>query len=155
MKKTIDIILIILIFFVIYFLQVNFFTWFNIAGIMPNMFVILIIMIGLFLKKEFGFFFGVIFGILLDFFIGTRVGIYAIALGLVGLTSGILEKSFSKDSKITVIIITAILTAMFEIIVYLLNIVYCCIVPAQHNRQLSYLPASDYAESGCKGTTIN
>ena len=42
MKKTIDIIIIILAFFIIYFLQTNFFTWFNIAGIMPNLFVVLI-----------------------------------------------------------------------------------------------------------------
>jgi hypothetical protein len=31
---------------------------------------------------------------------------------------------------------------------------FCCIVPTQHNRQLSYLPVSDYAESDCKGTTF-
>lgn len=124
MKKTIDIIIIVLTFLFIYFLQVNFFTWFNIAGIMPNLFVPLITMIGMFLKKDFGFFFGVVFGLLLDFFIGIRVGIYSIALGLVGLISGLLEKSFSKDSKITVIIITLILTAIFETIVYILNIIF-------------------------------
>lgn len=124
MKKTIDIIIIILIFLFIYFLQVNFFTWFNIAGIMPNLFILLLIMIGMFLKKDFGFFFGVVFGLLLDFFIGIRVGIYSIALGLVGLISGLLERSFSKDSKITVMIITLFLTAIFEMIVYILNIIF-------------------------------
>lgn len=124
MKKTIDIIIIILIFLFIYFLQVNFFTWFNIAGIMPNLFILLLIMIGMFLKKDFGFFFGVVFGLLLDFFIGIRVGIYSIALGLVGLISGLLERSFSKDSKITVMIITLFLTAIFEMIVYILNIFF-------------------------------
>lgn len=124
MKKTVDIILIILIFLFFYFLQSDFFTWFNIAGIMPNLFVILITMIGIFLKKEFGFFFGIVFGLFLDFIIGIRIGIYSISLGLVGLISGILEKNFSKDSKITVIIIIGILTVIFEIIVYLLNIFF-------------------------------
>ena len=91
---------------------------------MPNLFILLLIMIGMFLKKDFGFFFGVVFGLLLDFFIGIRVGIYSIALGLVGLISGLLERSFSKDSKITVMIITLFLTAIFEMIVYILNIFF-------------------------------
>lgn len=124
MKKTIDIIIIILTFLFIYFLQVNFFTWFNIAGIMPNLFILLITMIGMFLKKDFGFFFGVIFGLLLDFFIGTRIGIYSFSLGVVGLISGLLERSFSKESKITVMVIVLVLTIVFEIIVYTLNIIF-------------------------------
>ena len=52
MKKTITIICLILSFFVIYFLQANFFTWFNIAGIMPNLYVILELFIGLFMKRK-------------------------------------------------------------------------------------------------------
>lgn len=52
MKKTITIISIILVFFLIYFLQANFFTWFNIAGIMPNLYVILVLFIGLFIKRK-------------------------------------------------------------------------------------------------------
>ena len=36
----------VLIFLMIYILQANFFTWFNMAGIMPNLFVIFIMMIG-------------------------------------------------------------------------------------------------------------
>ena len=52
MKKTITIICLILSFFVIYFLQANFFTWFNIAGIMPNLYVILVLFIGLFMKRK-------------------------------------------------------------------------------------------------------
>lgn len=52
MKKTITIICLILAFFVIYFLQSNFFTWFNIAGIMPNLYVVLVLFIGLFMKRK-------------------------------------------------------------------------------------------------------
>lgn len=82
MKKTADIFLIILIFFIIYFLQSNFFTWFNIAGIMPNLFIMLIAIIGLFMKEDYGLLFGIVFGLLLDFFVGERIGIYAISLGI-------------------------------------------------------------------------
>lgn len=125
MKKFVDILIIILLFLIIYFLQVNFFTWFTIAGIMPNLFVLFIMLIGIFLKKDFAFFFGVIFGMLLDIFSGSRIGINTIALSIIGLASGILERNFSKDNRITVIAMTSVLTLCFEVIIYILNIVFC------------------------------
>lgn len=125
MKKTIDIFFIILIFFIIYFLQSNLFTWFNIAGVMPNLFVILIMLIGLFIKKKSGFIFGIIFGLLIDLFIGARVGINAIALAIVGLASEALDKNFSKDNRITVMFLTCILTILAEVIIYALQILFC------------------------------
>lgn len=125
MKKTVDIIFIILIFFIIYFLQSNFFTWFNIAGIMPNLFVILIMQIGLFIKKKFGFVFGIFFGLLIDLFIGIRIGINAISLATVGLMAEILDKSFSKDNRITIMFLTCILTLLVETVTYILQILFC------------------------------
>lgn len=125
MKKTIDIILIIFIFFIIYFLESNFFTWFNIAGVMPNLFVVLIMVIGLFMKKKNGFIFGILFGLLLDLFIGVKIGINAISLAIVGLCAELLDKSFSKDNRITVMFLTSILTIVAEVITYTLQIVFC------------------------------
>lgn len=125
MKKAIDIFFIILIFFIIYFLQSNFFTWFNIAGVMPNLFIVLIMLIGLFMKKKSGFIFGIIFGLLIDFFIGTRIGINAISLGIVGLCAERLDESFSKDNRITVMFLTLILTLLTEIIICVLQILFC------------------------------
>lgn len=125
MKKAIDIFFIILIFFIIYFLQSNFLTWFNIAGVMPNLFIILIMLIGLFMKKKSGFIFGIIFGLLIDFFIGTRIGINAISLGIVGLCAERLDESFSKDNRITVMFLTLILTLLTEIIICVLQILFC------------------------------
>lgn len=125
MKKAIDILLIILIFFIIYFLQSDFFTWFNIAGVMPNMFVILIMLIGLFMKKKWGFAFGIIFGLLLDLFIGIKIGVNAIALGIIGICAEALDKNFSKDSRITVIFLTALLTLLAEIIICSLQVIFC------------------------------
>ena len=51
MKKILSTIIIFLIFILIYFLQSNFFSWFNIAGIKPNLFIILVLMVGLFVGK--------------------------------------------------------------------------------------------------------
>lgn len=125
MKKVSDILFVLITFFLIYFLQSNFFTWFNIAGIMPNLFVILIMLIGLFMKKKMGFVFGILFGVLLDLFIGIKIGINAISLAIVGLTAEILDKNFSKDNRITVMFLTSILTILAETISYILQILFC------------------------------
>ena len=53
LRKTISILGIIFAFFVLYFLQINFFNWFNIAGVKPNLFVVLVLYLGLFLGKNF------------------------------------------------------------------------------------------------------
>ena len=119
MKKTISIICLILVFFLLYFLQSNVFTWFNIAGIMPNLYVILVLFIGLFMKRKLGLVFGFAFGLYLDIILGKTVGISAIALGIIGLIGEILSKNFSKDSRLIVTLMVIITTALYETILYI------------------------------------
>ena len=75
MKNTLIILAIIFIFIILYFLQVNFFNWFNISGIAPNLFVILILFLGLFAGKRVGIPMGIFLGICLDFFTSKKIGI--------------------------------------------------------------------------------
>ncbi len=123
MKKTFAIIGLVLTFFIIYFLQANFFTWFNIAGVMPNLFVILILFIGLFIGRKLGVVFGLLFGIYLDLIIGKSVGISGLMLGVVGLWGEYLDKSFSKDSRITLMLMVASSTAIYEIGEFIFRII--------------------------------
>lgn len=122
MKKTITIICLILAFILIYFLQSNFFTWFTITGIMPNLYVILVLFIGLFAKRKLGLIFGVSFGLYLDIVLGKTVGVSALALGIVGIIGEILSKNFSKDSRFTVTLMVIGTTAIYEVLVYLITI---------------------------------
>ena len=124
MKKLVINIVLVLTFFIIYFLQSNFFTWFNIAGIMPNLFVILVLFIGLFSSKIMGTFYGIIAGFLLDFIIGTKIGIYGIGLGIIGFISGIFDKNFSKDSRMTIMLMVAGATIICEVLSYILNFIF-------------------------------
>ncbi len=124
MKNTLIVITIIIIFILFYFLQANFFSWFNIAGVSPNLFVILILFIGLFAGKRLGIPLGIFLGILLDFFINKKIGISGIMLGVIGALGGMLDKNFSKDSRITIIIMTVVSTIIYEIGVYFLNIIF-------------------------------
>lgn len=123
MKRT----LVIIVFFIIslfaYFLQSNFFNWYNIEGIQPNLFIILILTIGLYLGEKYGFSLGIILGLLLDLFIGKRIGLNAIMLGIAGLIGGILDRSFSKESRITFMIMTIAVTVLCEVINFTLQII--------------------------------
>ena len=115
MKKIIIHILLVLAFVITYLFHVNLFSWFKIAGVMPNVFIILVLFIGLFLGRIQGTTYGIIFGILLDFFIGRRVGITAIMLGVIGLIGGIFDKNFSKESRIAIILMVIASTLIYEI----------------------------------------
>ncbi len=101
MKRTLIIAVFFIIFLFIYFLQTNFFSWYNIAGIKPNLFIVFTLFIGLYLGRNYGLGLGIMFGLFLDFFVSKRIGLNAIMLGISGLLGGILDKSFSKESRIT------------------------------------------------------
>lgn len=108
-------------FLILYILQSNFFSWFTIWGVKPNLFVIFVLFIGLFVGKSYGLTFGVIFGLLIDIFINKKIGISAILLGTIGIIGGILDKNFSKDSKITIIGMVVVTTLLYEIFYYIIN----------------------------------
>ena len=118
MKKIKSILIIILLFIIIYFLQCNFFSWFNIAGIMPNLYVVLVLFIGLFIGKKIGVLSGIIIGLILDALFGRDVGITSILLGAVGLAAEFLDRRYSKDSRITIIIMALVSTVLFEVAKY-------------------------------------
>ncbi|MCI8383704.1 MAG: rod shape-determining protein MreD [Clostridia bacterium] len=121
MKKVVINLILIITTFILYLLQANFFSWFNIAGVMPNLFVLFVLFIGLFANRTMGAIYGLIIGILLDLVIGTKVGIYSIGLGLIGFLAAIFDKNFSKDSRMTIMVMGMVATAIFEILSYLLN----------------------------------
>lgn len=121
MKRFVINFSLVLIAFIIYFLQENFFDWFTIAGIKPNLFVIYVLFIGLFSGRNKGIVYGLVVGLMLDIVVGNKIGIYAITLGGVGFASGVFAKNFSKDSRITIMLMVAGLTFVYEFIVYMLN----------------------------------
>lgn len=121
MKKIIINVLLLVTFLIIYFLQLNFFSWFKIAGVMPNLFVILVFYIGLFSGRSMGLTYGIIFGIILDLLVGENVGMTAIMLGITGIVGGILDKNFSKDSRITIMLMVVGSTVIYEIGMYILR----------------------------------
>lgn len=121
MKKILIHISLIVTFVVIYLLQSIFFSHFTIAGIMPNVFVILMLFIGLYMGRTMGCIYGIVFGIFIDIWIGKSIGITSVALALIGVISGVLEKTLSKDSRITVLLMGVFTTIIYEVFIYVLQ----------------------------------
>ena len=120
LKKLVINLFLILTIFIIYFLQSNFFNWFNIAGVMPNVFIIFVLFVGLFTNKTVGTAYGVVIGLILDLLFSQKIGIQAVTLGLVGFLAAIFDKNFSKDSRMTIMLMVLGSTVIVEVLNYLL-----------------------------------
>ena len=123
MKKLKIFLIILALFVVISFLQINFFTWFNIAGVMPNLFVVLVLFIGLFAGKKLGAISGLIFGLIADFMIGKTIGFSAVFLAIIGLLGEYFDKNFSKNNKLMIIIMSVAATVFYETLMYAVNVI--------------------------------
>lgn len=121
MRKTAIAIGLILLFFVVFFLQINVFSSFTIAGISPNLIVMYVLFIGLFANQFFGISLGVLFGLILDFVYGKVIGTTAVMLCIVGYLGSYFDKNFSKENKLTIIMMVAGATIIYEFGLYFLN----------------------------------
>lgn len=116
MKKIRMVLFFIALYLLIYFLQVNFFSWFNINGVQPNLFVIFVLFIGLYTNEKYGQILGFFIGLFTDFLFSNSVGISAVLFTFIGYIGERLQKRFPKNSKITLIIMSGIVTATYEIL---------------------------------------
>ena len=109
MRRFLIVVGLVIVFFLIYFLQANVFSTFTIAGIKPNLFVIYVLFIGLFANHILGISFGV------------AIGVTATMLCVIGYLAAYFDKNFSKENKLTIILMVAGATVIFELGTYLLN----------------------------------
>jgi len=123
LKKIIINIILILVAFLIYFLQSNFFNFFTIANVKPNLFIIYVLFIGLFGNRIMGTIYGSIVGIFLDLLFGEIVGVNLFGFALIGIIAALFDKNFSKDSRITIMFMVFGSTVIFEVITFFINYV--------------------------------
>ncbi len=121
MKKVVINLILVIIAYIIFFLQSNFFSWFNIAGIKPNLFIIYILFIGLFGNRVIGVTYGIIIGAVLDIIFNEKVGANLIGLSIIGIIATVFNKNFSKDSRITIMFMVFGSTVLFEVTSYFIN----------------------------------
>lgn len=121
MKKIGISILFFITFLIIYFLQVNVFVNCKIFGVMPNLFVVLILYIGLFANTTYAIAFGLIMGLILDLLYGKSIGITAIMFCIIGYLGAYFDKNFSKESKLKIVFMVIGATIIYELGYYLLS----------------------------------
>lgn len=121
MKKFGVSVLFFITFLIIYFLQANIFPGLKIAGVMPNLFIIFILWIGLFANTIQAIIFGIIMGLLLDLIYGKVIGITAIMLCVIGYLGAYFDKNFSKESKFKIVLMVVGATIIYEFGYYALS----------------------------------
>ncbi len=107
-------IILFLVFMILYFLQTNIFPIFPISGVTPNLFVIFILVIGLFGNNFLAILFGIISGMFIDLTYSDIVGITPAMLCLIGFVATWFDSLWSKDEKISIIIMVILSTFIFE-----------------------------------------
>ncbi len=122
MKKFLLGVLMYVVFIILYFFQADFFNWFTIAGISPNIFIIFILFLGLFTNSLFSIVIALLAGITLDLVIGRTLGVTAFMFCLISIIAGYFDKNFSKESKLTIIIMVICMTIIYELVNYMMNV---------------------------------
>ncbi len=122
MKKFLLGVLMYVIFIILYFIQADFFSWFTIAGVSPNIFIIFILFLGLFTNNLFSILIALLTGITLDLVIGRTLGVTAFMFCLIAVIAGYFDKNFSKESKLTIMIMVMGMTVICEIANYMMNV---------------------------------
>lgn len=129
MKRFIVVTLEILICFL---LQTTLFQWFRLAGVTPNLLLILTVSIGFMRGRKEGLFIGFICGLLIDVYYGDIIGICTLIYLIIGYLSGYANKIFvEEDFSIPLLLIGAgelIYFFLYYVLEFLLrgrlNIVY-------------------------------
>lgn len=113
--------ILLILFAVLYFLQANIFPLIPLAGITPNLFVIFILLIGLYGNNFLAITFGLICGLFIDFSTSEVIGATPAMLCLIGFVATWFDSLWSKDEKISIIIMVILATLMFEFGTYFIK----------------------------------
>ena len=113
--------ILLLVFGLLFFLQANVFPLIPINKVTPNLFVIFILIIGLFGNNFLALLFGIISGIFIDLNYSEIVGITPAMLCLVGFIATWFDSLWSKDERISIIIMVILSTFIFEFGAYFIK----------------------------------
>lgn len=134
LRKIVEVVMCILCFV----LQTSLFPYLEIAGVSPNLLVVLVAAIGFMRGKKEGMFIGFVSGMLIDIFFSSVLGFYALLYTLIGYFNGYFAKEFfPEDIKLPVVLIVAsdflvnsvvylimfLFRGDFNLVYYLLNLI--------------------------------
>lgn len=106
--------------FIIYFFQTGVFTHLALGGIVPNLFIICTVTIGMIRGKKEGCLIGFFCGILMDALFGVYFGMYALVLSVIGYLAGYVQQIFYEEDMTLPIVIIGIADLLYGVAIYLL-----------------------------------
>lgn len=117
-KKTLTVIYIILFIVLVYFLQLFVIDNKTLFGVKPNLILITVIVVSLWYGVYTGTFFALFIGAITDLIFGNTGGMFLVSYTITGAIAGLLQTSYRKENKLTLIYLTFIFTLIFEVIQY-------------------------------------
>ena len=103
-------------------LQINLLNEVPLFGVKANIGIVFVATLSILCGQSVGIAIGIVYGMLSDILFGKVFGIYTLLFFLVGFFCGRMSKGFSKENKVSVILITAMTTIIFEVLFYFLYV---------------------------------
>ncbi len=103
-------------------LQATTFNYLAVAGVKPDLLLIIVVLYGLLYGKKAGGL-GFTYGLVEDLFVGRFIGFNAITKGLMGLLIGFLEPKLFKDHILVPVIVLLVGTFVFGVLSYLIGFI--------------------------------
>jgi len=125
-------------------LQTTVLDFIQIAGVKPDLLLLLVTFYGFLRGFREGSFFGFIAGLLKDLLVGVNIGHNALAAATAGCLAGFFGSKFYKESFLIVIIVTMVTTLAGQGVYYILLTFLGIIIPPWHALVFVMLPTSVY-----------
>lgn len=119
-KKGITLILFV-IGIILYYIQRNIFSNLLIFNVAPNILIIYILFLGLYTNSKVSMIIGIMLGFLLDTVYGKCIGVSSIMFCILAYLVSYFDKNFSKDNKVTIILMIIGATIVYEFGYYLIS----------------------------------
>lgn len=103
--------------------QFNILNLIPLFGVVANIGIVFVVSLGILSGQKIGITVGVVYGILMDILFGKSFGIYTFLFFLIGFFCGKISHGFSKENKVSVLMIVAATTLIYEAICYFLFVI--------------------------------
>lgn len=118
-KKFLTIVYLIFLIMLIYLFQVLIINNNSLFGVKPNLILISCIVVSMWYGLYIGSFYSLLIGIITDLVFGNTLGLFTISYAITGTIVGLFNYNYRKENKTSLVYITIIGTAIFELVEYI------------------------------------
>ncbi len=122
MKKVLVGLIIGLFIWITILLQINFFNGVPLVGVLPNAGIVLVAGLGLVSGRLIGGISGFVYGLWMDLFLSRTIGVHILLYTLLGSLAGAFNKNFSKENKLSMVMLILLSTILFETVSYVFSL---------------------------------